>query len=348
MNIRGIIPRTFKAHGSLILTILSGVGFIGTVILTAKAAPRVNDELAFAKGVKERKEFDRIVEEEYDGDRLSMTEKEQHEVICRAEDAKETKLTFGEKFEIAAPHYLPAFMLGLGSLVCLVGVHITNMRAQAGLMTAYAALEQSYLQYRGQIREEYGIEADKRALMASQEECRKLRTDIQKLEKVKDVCTFGISTIPGFLFRSTKDNIDRAFLHFNRNLHMYGGNNLLQLYSFLGLPTECAFIFNPDHPAEDYGWTTFENEITYGASWVDYSVQEVTAKDGPVYMLDFPVAPYYLPDLEEYGSMDHVYPDYKPEVACEYAKKGLSGIPMLVDPEHVVYTAGLGGTYNVI
>ena len=45
MNFAGCIPRFLKAHGSLILTILSGFGLVATVVETAKVAPEAEKDL---------------------------------------------------------------------------------------------------------------------------------------------------------------------------------------------------------------------------------------------------------------------------------------------------------------
>ena len=141
---------------------------------------------------------------------------------------------------------------------CMAGAHILDMKKQAAMTAAYALLEQSFGGYRGEIREKYGAEADREAYISSQEKIKNLQAEVKRLEKLKGVFSFGIATAPGLIFRASMAQVENAFAHFNRNLHMRGYADLKELHEFLGLPVNNPMISSPTAPDEEYGWNDYE------------------------------------------------------------------------------------------
>ena len=333
MNIQGCVPRFLKAHGSLILTILSGLGLVGTVVATANAAPKAKANLEAAADEKAEIAIDRIHEQHPE---FSLSE------CCdEATRTNALALTFWEKVDIAAPFYLPVILLGLGTMGCMAGAHILDMKKQAAMTAAYALLEQSFGGYRGEIREKYGAEADREAYISSQEKIKRMQDTIKRLEKEKGVYTFAIATAPGLIFRAKMAQVENAFAHFNRNLSMRGSGTLKEMYEFLGLPSNCPLLIS-GAPDEDYGWNEYLNECNFDYGWVDFRMKEVTSKDGEiVYVIYFDIPPYRL-DIEDEESldiMDETYDRYDLARAAEAAKDGYFDAAMRVDvdPDHIVY-----------
>ena len=56
--------------------------------------------------------------------------------------------------------YGPAFVVGVASIGCLTGAHVTLNRRNAGLMAAYATVDTAFKQYRERVVEEHGREKD--------------------------------------------------------------------------------------------------------------------------------------------------------------------------------------------
>ena len=139
MGFYGCIPRFIKNHASWILTALGLGGMTATVILTAKAAPEVSEEI--------RNESLRCGEET-----VLYTDDQAYTVFVPK------RLTFGEKFEIAAPKYLPAFLTGIASAGCFIGAQIINGKQQAALIAAYGLLAQEFNGYRSEVKDEIGAE----------------------------------------------------------------------------------------------------------------------------------------------------------------------------------------------
>ena len=328
MNIQGCVPRFLKAHGSLILTILSGLGLVGTVVATANAAPKANDALVVATEEKAN-----------EIGKAAWMNGEGTADECMTRAWKSTTLTFWEKVNATAPFYLPVILLGLGTMGCMAGAHILDMKKQAAMTAAYALLEQSFGGYRGEIREKYGAEADKEAYISSQEKIKNLQAEVKRLEKLKGVFSFGIATAPGLIFRASMAQVENAFAHFNRNLHMRGYGDLKELHEFLGLPVNNPMISSPTAPDEEYGWNDYENEITYGMAGVDFYFKDVVANSGEIVkVICFPIIPYRL-ECEDYDSMNNQYDQYDASRAAELAKYGFYDAPMQceVDPEHWCY-----------
>lgn len=320
MGFYGCIPRFVKNHASLILTVLSGLGLVGTAVTAAKVAPKAEKEL---QDELHRKIHHRV-EEEWTGD-------EHAGVYARAE--RETSLTVMEKIKVAGPIYAPVILLGLGTLGCIAGSQILNTKQQAALMGAYALLQKDFGAYRQEIRNEYGSEADRKAWIESQKKVRALEAEVKRLEEIKNVCTFGIATLPGVIFRSDMANIERAFLHFNRNLVLGEGRTLEELYSFIGLPEE-TWKYIQKAPDEDYGWNEYINEVEFGCAFLDYRLEKIEADDGTdIYMINFDIPPYRLDLWTDKDVLDpgDWYDGYKPEEARRMLKKGIDQIPMLID-----------------
>lgn len=327
MNIQGCIPRFIKGHGSLILTILSGIGLIATVAVTAKQAPKAENAMKDARCDKIDEICDRLIDSK---ELPEGVEDDNYSILNYAREHSD--LTFTEKVKAAGPYYLPVILLGLGTLGCMAGAQILNTRKQAAMTLAYAMLSQDFGAYRKEIRDEYGAEADQKAYIASQKKIENLEAEIRRLEDIKGVYTFGISTLPGVIFRSDMGNIERAFLHFNRNLILRGWNDLEELYSFIGLPEE-TWKFIEKVPDEDYGWNSYLNEVQFGCSFLDYRLETVTDKDGKeAYLITFDIPPYRI-DGPEYDENEpgEFYGGYDPAKAKRMLQRGINDIPVLID-----------------
>lgn len=345
MGFYGCIPRFVKNHGSLILTVLSGLGLVGTAVAAAKVAPKAEKELKEELIWKRHHRIDEMMDEAeangHGAEPEDWTDDEHAELYDIAE--RETRLTVMEKIKVAGPIYAPVILLGLGTLGCMAGAQILNTKQQAALMGAYALLQKDFGAYRQEIRNEYGAEADRKAWIESQKKVKTLEAEVKRLEEIKNVCTFGIATLPGVIFRSDMANIERAFLHFNRNLILRGYGDLDELYSFIGLPDE-MWHFIENAPDEAFGWNAYMNEVEYGCSFLDYRLEKVNADDEQeVYLITFDIPPYRI-DGPEYDEEDpgEAYDGYDPDEARRLLKKGVDQVPLLIDSTtHNVYAPGM-------
>ena len=191
MNFVGCIPRFLKAHGGWILTALGIAGFGGTVILTAKEAPKVSEAIDLEINNRVNEVWERDMPE--DG---IMTDEWFNEHI------DEVTPTFWDKVKIAVPYYWPAILTGTCTVGCMVGAQIFNMKQQAMLIGAYATLASQFDQYRGAIRGEYGDNVDKRAYEFSKKKIKDLEEEVQRLKEANGPYLYGIATLPGVIFEA--------------------------------------------------------------------------------------------------------------------------------------------------
>lgn len=344
MNIQGCIPRFLKAHGSLILTILSGFGLMGTVVATAKAAPEAKKELINARFEKVHQRIDELMDEAeaagHDPD--NWTDDEHLDLFNKVDS--ETELTILEKIDVAGPHYIPVILLSLGTMACMAGAHVLSVKQQASILAAYGLLQKQFGAYRGEIREKYGEEADNEAYILSRKRIECLENEIEQLKKLKGYATFGIATAPGLIFRANMAQIENAFLHFNRNLTLRGYGCVKELHEMLGLPVDSPMISPPTAPDEDYGWNEFMNQVNYEGSMIDFQMEDVVAHDGEIIHVIIPSVPPYRLDVEDENDLQN-YEQYDIARAIELARYGFADAPMRaeVDPEH--YCSNPGGIF---
>lgn len=251
--------RFVKRHGATILTCIGGVGVIATSIAAVKATP---------KALKQ----------------IDISEKE-----------KGDNLTVIEKVKVAGPTYIPAVLIGLGTITCIFGANVLNKRQQAALVSAYAMLDSSYKDYRRKLKELYGEEAHEEIVNAI------------AIEKARDVgitaSTFATNACltddvacgePVLFydewskryFETTIEQVITAEYHLNRNFVLRGFTVLNELYDFLGL--------EPTDYGSEIGWT-IEDELY----WIDFNHRKAVLDDGiECYIIETAWEP--SPDLKEY------------------------------------------------
>ena len=117
-----------KRNGSIILTVLGGVGVVATAVTAVKATP---------KAIK---------------------------LIEVYEEQKGENLTTIEKVKVAGPNYIPTILIGVGTIACIFGANVLNKRTQASLMSAYALIDNSYKEYKKKVAELCGDEMHKEVI----------------------------------------------------------------------------------------------------------------------------------------------------------------------------------------
>lgn len=108
-----------------ILTALGIVGVVGTAVTAVRATPKA---LRLIKAKKD----------ELGTDELTPMELVQTTWRC----------------------YVPSALIGVGTVICIIGIGLMDKRNQAALTSAYAMLNESYKQYRQAAKKIYGNDAD--------------------------------------------------------------------------------------------------------------------------------------------------------------------------------------------
>ena len=229
-----------KRNASTILTIIGGVGVVVTSIMAVKATPKV------------------------------MT------ILEQAKEEKGEELTKVEKIKMAGPSYIPATIVGIGTLTCIFGANVLNKRQQAALVSAYTLVDSSYKQYRHKLVELYGKETHNEIVNAIAVEKAKevgiyaeslcantcLTDDEACGEPVLFYDEFG-----GRYFESTIEQVITAEYHINRNFVLRGYATLNELYDFLGL--------EPTDYGNTVGWAVVDDFY-----WLDFNHRKTVLEDG--------------------------------------------------------------------
>lgn len=220
----------FKRHGSTILTCMGGIGVIMTSIAVAKATP---------KALK---------------------------VIEEIEQEKLEDLTNLEKVKVAGPSYIPAALIGLGTITCIFGANMLNRHQQAALISAYAFLDNSYKEYRNKVEELYGEGANAQVV----EEIAKDKYEEDDFEF--DDGELFYDTFSRRYFESTSEDVLRAEYEFNKSLALNGGAYLNDFYDLLGIQRIDA--------GDTLGWSQSVLSSIYWDYWLDFDHDKVVMDDG--------------------------------------------------------------------
>lgn len=216
----------FKKHSSTILTVMGIGGVVGTTVLAVKATPKALKLLEEAKKDK-------------------------------GED-----LTPVEAVKVAWKPYIPAAISGFSTIACILGANYFNIKNQASLMSAYALLDSSYKEYRNQVNNLYGEEADGN-----------VKHEIIKAKsKFEDLETFGsellfFDYISMRFFESNIETVMTAECAFLETLFNRGYACLNEYYDLLGIPhTEFGY---------QLGWFDVENDDPYNCGALSFKYEKV-------------------------------------------------------------------------
>lgn len=320
MGLIQMIPQFLKKNGGWVLTALSVFGLTGMAILVANEAPKAQKELEDELHWKIHHRVDELMDisEKEGKDPDSWTDDEHAEVYDRAE--AETKLTFGEKFEVAAPIYLPAFLVWLLTAGCMIGAQIFNVKQQAVLVAAYGLLSEQFSNYRKNVQREIGTEKERQIYIQSQKQLKALREENAKLRQENAPHLYEFATLPGVIFEAKPEHMNNVFYHMMWVMLNQGGFSLKDLYEHVGIPKD---LYN-ETEAEEYGWEAYENEIAWGSPAVDFGQTDIQAQNGQTVHV---LCPYYEPYRLglDYGgedsSLNNLYPGYEYDMAVIRAQQ---------------------------
>lgn len=183
--------------------------------------------------------------------------------------------------------YIPAAVLGAGTIACILGSNALNRKQIASLTAAYMALGKTYQTYRQKVIENIGLK--KEAEIQEQINEEKLPEVRDKMEEEKLLCYEPISKR---YFHATEVELTDAFYNLNRDFALDGEASMSDFCSYLGL----------DHLPEldTMGWYAdyLGNEWEY--YWIDFQYCKQTTDDGlQVYYVEA-----FQPPIENYIDYD--------------------------------------------
>lgn len=226
MKLTKTCARFLRKHGGTMLAIGASVGVVLTAIETGKATIKAEKLVELNKDVPE-----------YD---------------------------MKEKVKDCWQFYIPAAVLGAGTIGCIIGSNMLSRKEIASLTAAYMALGKSYQQYRRQVAERVGGEEEKDILAAAQ---RKEEASPASSEKV--LCYEPISKR---YFHATETELLGAFYETNRDFTENGYVALNDFYGYLNLDFVPAL--------NDRGWSFDYFAEMWDNYWINFSYVKQHTDDG--------------------------------------------------------------------
>ena len=244
----------FSKNSSTILTVIGGVGVVGTAVLAAKATPKA----------------------------LALVEE--------AKEEKGEELTTWETVKVAGPVYIPATAACVGTLICVFGANVLNKRSQAALTSAYALIDNAYKEYKAKLKELYGEEAHNKIVDAiAIEKAEDIRVGNYNLCSYCDLSVedgtgetkLFYDEFSNRFFEATIERVINAEYHFNRNFVLRGYAYLNELYEFIGL--------EPTDYGSKVGWSVNDDEMF----WVDFNHRKALMDNDSLeaYIIETPWGP---------------------------------------------------------
>lgn len=245
--------------------ILTGIGIAGmitTTVLAVKATPKA---LTLIEDEKSRLNHELIKDASASGD----------DCYCQL-----TKLKPIEVVKVAWKPYVPAAIIGIASISCLVGASSVNLRRNAALATAYKLSETALTEYKAKVVETIGEKKERsvRDKIAQDKLDKNPWSNNQVIitDKGNTLCYDGVS---GRYFKSDIETIRRAINTINRSMTYDMYVSLSEFYDELGLEHTDV--------SDDLGWN-LDNGL------VDIDFDSRIAEDGtPCITLNYRVAPRY-------------------------------------------------------
>ena len=188
-----------------------------------------------------------------------------------------------EKLLIFAKCYYPTFIIGVSTMGCILGSNALSHRSQAGLISAYGLLSESFGRYKNKVIEHHGYEEHKKIIN---------ELALEDREKM-DLYVYGAFSSPSLngssiskddrvypvhdaysnrWFEATLSEIIEAEYHLNRNLCLGEVVLMNDYYHFLGLEqtiegNELGWFLGSE---DDYYWIDFSNELMHLADGTEY------------------------------------------------------------------------------
>ena len=216
-------------------------------------------------------------------------------LIKEQEEEKGEKLTKLETIKAVGPTYCPSILLGISTIACIFSANAIDKKQQASLASLYSLLDSSYKNYKNNVKETFGEDAENKIAQTIANKHYGKVIDANdnydgnvppegapNTKMFMDFCTFGF-------FYSTMEDVKNAEKFVNDILRMRGDVYLNEYKTALGL--ESSKI--------DYeiGWSMqLLNE--HGFDEIIFTTEKVKLDNGnDCYVLSVPVDPEILYQL---------------------------------------------------
>lgn len=187
--------------------------------------------------------------------------------------------------------YIPAAVLGTGTIACIIGSNVLSRKEIARLSAAYVALGKTYQEYRKQAAERIGKEEEQQLHANVVEEV--------KRDKDGDVIRLFYEPATKRYFHATMADVMQASYWFNRKLITDGSISVNEWCNYL-CSDELPLL--PD--GDEKGWCIDQLVYDWESYWMDFEYDKQTTDDG--------LEVYYLsPMLDPVSNyLNYESPDY--------------------------------------
>ena len=191
--------------------------------------------------------------------------------------------------------YIPAAVLGAGTIACILGSNALNKKQIASLTAAYMALGKTYQEYRQKVVENIGIEKEAEIHKSAVEEIK------NPTSKDGDAIRLFYEPWTKRYFHATMADVIQASYYFNRRLATDG---------YISVNEWCDYICSDELPRQAdgdlWGWCIDQLTENYDAYWMDFEYDVQTTDDG---LECYYLAPYFDPvkDYLEYDPKNHPF-----------------------------------------
>ena len=265
MKLTKTCVRFLRKHGGTILAVASSVGVVATAIETGRATTKAKHLLEVGEALRTYNEDEQGIVEE------PLTKKQIVLMCWKA--------------------YVPAAILGGGTIACILGSNVLNKKQIASLTAAYMALGKMYQEYRREVAEHVGAEHEKEIYKDAQSVLKEPTSD---MVEDKLLCYEPISKR---YFHATEAELLTAFYEVNHDFAINGYIALNELYGYLNLD------FVPE--LDDRGWSIDYLGEMWDNYWIDFNYQKQHTDDG----LDVYYVTAFQEPIEDYLNFDP-YKDY--------------------------------------
>lgn len=227
MKLSKKIVSYISKHGATILSVVAAAGVVVTAVETAKATTKAQSLIDLNR-------------------REPMTKKETIETCWR--------------------YYIPAAVVGVGTIACIMGSNCLNKKTQKELMAAYIAVQQTYSAYRKKVAEQVGEEMERDICKEATEEKKTTDGDTVRLFYEPNAKKY---------FHATMAQVIEAAYNFNRALAIEGGVSLNEWYNFLGTD---ELTITPEGDLK--GWCIDQLIEDWDYYWMEFEYDKQTTDDG--------------------------------------------------------------------
>lgn len=251
MKLTKTCAKFLRKHGGTILAVAASVGVVATAIETGRASTKAQ----------------KIIEK--------------NTIAIDCENYGKSCYTTKQKVLDCWKAYVPAAILGGGTIACILGSNALNKKQIASLTAAYMALGKTYQTYRAQVRRTIGDQQENEIFETS-----KSIEMAEKDQTVKNTVTEKLlcyDPIGKRYFHATEAELLTAFYEANRDFNANGYIALNDVYGYLNLD------FIPE--LHGRGWSIDYMSEMWNSGWIDFSYAKQQTDDG--------LEVYYVTAFEE-------------------------------------------------